>query len=93
MKYTFYRICCKDPDIKDCYVSASTDLDKTISKHTKRIKKDNQGLLYQCIRDNGGVSNWNVIPFYYYDTIKENEDITPILKHFILSYNANLNYL
>jgi len=93
MRYTFYRIVCKDPDIKDCYVSSTTNLDKTISKHTKRIKKKYHDKLYQCIIDNGGVSNWNIIPFYYYDTIKEDEDINPILKHFILSYNANLNYL
>ena len=93
MKNTFYRIVCKDPNIKDCYISATLDLNKTISKHTKRIKKDRQGLLYQCIRDNGGVSNWIIIPFYHHETITNNEDITPILKHFILAYNANLNYL
>ena len=91
MKYIFYRIECKDPNVKDCYVSATTDINKTIRKHTKRVYKNHPSKLYQCIRSNGYVSNWNIRLITEYETHTD-EDITHILKHYILCYNANLNY-
>ena len=88
-KYTFYRIICKDPNIKDCFVGVTVDLDKAIMKHSKRIKKNNPSCLYKLIRDNGGISNWCIHIIIEYETISKDEDITPILKHYILCYNAN----
>lgn len=91
MKYTFYKICCKNETIMDCYVSVTADMDKTISKHTKRYKKNHPNKLYQCIRNNGGLKNWEIKIILNYEA-KPNEDLTIILKHYILGYNANLNY-
>jgi len=92
MKYTFYKIHCKDIVIKDCYISATTDMDLTVRKHSKRFRKGHQSRLYNFIRDNGGLENWKIQPLAHYETLYDGEKIDSIIKHYILCCNAPLNY-
>ena len=64
VKYTFYAIKCKDESITDCYVSATTDMQLSVKKHTKRFKKGHQSRLYNFIREHGGLEAW-LIPVSY----------------------------
>ena len=74
-KYIFYKIHCKDENIKDCYISATVDMDLTVKKHSKRIRKGHQGRLYQCIQNNGGINNWKITPLATYETLYDGESI------------------
>ena len=91
-KYIFYKIHCKDPNITDCYISATVDMNLTVRKHSKRIRKGHQGRLYSFIRDNGGIERWIITPLSTYETLYDGESIIPIIKHYILCCNATLNY-
>jgi hypothetical protein len=91
-KYIFYKIESKDPNITDCYVSATVDLNTSVKKHSKRLRKGHPGRLYEFIRNNGGITEWKITPLATYETIYENESIIPIIKHYILCCNATLNY-
>jgi len=92
VKYTFYAIKCKDENITDCYISATTDMQLTVKKHTKRYKKGHQSRLYNFIREHGGLEAWLIQPLSTYETLYNNENITLIIKHYILSLNGTLNY-
>ena len=60
-----YKICCKDPSIKDEYYGHTTD--KTKRKHSHKSvchKPDAKGhntYVYQFIRNNGGWDNWTMV--------------------------------
>jgi hypothetical protein len=65
MLYYFYRIVCKDLEIKDCYVGSSNNLVRRILEHMytcESNKSKSYNLkIYQFIRNNGGWKNWRVI--------------------------------
>lgn len=60
-----YKICCRDPHITDIYVGSTTELVKrrSLHKHTcnKPDAKHHHLPVYQCIRENGGWANWQVV--------------------------------
>ena len=64
-KTHFYKIVCKDLNIKDCYVGHTTDLTKRKNKHKytclNECSKNYNINLYQFIRENGGWENWEII--------------------------------
>lgn len=61
--YYFYKIVCKDPDIKKCYIGKTKDLKSRIASHKcKSVTSDIK--LYQMIREHGGWNNWNLSMHY-----------------------------
>jgi hypothetical protein len=63
-KTIYYKIYCKDKNIKDVYISYTTALSKRKTQHKRECnidgnKKYNE-LLYKHIRDNGGWNNFNI---------------------------------
>ena len=62
----FYKIVCKDLDIKDMYIGHTTDFASRKSKHKQSCLNDNNKvkhnyLVYRFIRENGGWDNWDMI--------------------------------
>ena len=61
----FYKIVCKDFNIKDCYVGHTTDWIKRRSAHKQNSNQPNLKLynlhLYKFIREHGGWDNWEMI--------------------------------
>lgn len=60
----FYKIVCKDPEVKDCYVGQTSDLKERISCHKKRCNdggKYGSSLVYRRIRETGGFENWEFV--------------------------------
>ncbi len=59
-----YKLCCKDPNIKDCYIGSTTNfiLRNYQHKHATNNEKGKQynQLIYKCIRQNGGWDNWKM---------------------------------
>lgn len=59
---TFYKIACKDADIKDVYVGHTTNLTQRKYNHKKCCMnpENKTNPIYQVIRENGGWENWEI---------------------------------
>ena len=60
-KTTIYKIICKDPNIKDVYVGHTTNFTKRKYTHMTYCNKNMDNKLYNCIRENGGWNNWDMV--------------------------------
>ena len=64
-KTHFYKIVCKDTNIKDCYVGHTTDFTRRKSQHKHLCYAENDKgyniYVYEFIRENGGWDNWNMV--------------------------------
>ena len=85
-----YKICCKNQEIKDCYVGSTNNIKKRIQDHKTNILSNNkyQLKLYDFIRENGGRDNWEFI------ILEENiipDNLTEREKFWIEKINSNLN--
>ena len=64
-KTHFYKIVCKDLDIKDCYVGHTTDFTTRKRQHknscNNEASKQYHYNVYDFIRNNGGWTNWEMI--------------------------------
>ena len=72
-----YRLCCKDINIKDCYVGSTTDFKQRKSMH-KRVCNDPNGKgynikVYHFIRQNGGFENWSMVLIEFFPCENELE--------------------
>ena len=61
----FYKIVCKDVNIKDCYVGHTTNFTKRKHQHKTRCCNENNPKhhyqVYECIRENGHWENWDMV--------------------------------
>ena len=71
-----YKICCKDPNIKDVYIGSTCNLIRRRAEHKSYCynKKNSKYILpvYRFIRDHGGWDNWIVLKIK--DTPCDNKD-------------------
>ena len=62
----YYRLVCKDPTVKECYVGCTTNFSKRKSQHrTACMCPGSTGhhlYVYQFIRKNGNFDNWDMVP-------------------------------
>lgn len=93
-EYTFYRICSKNPEIKDCYVGSTTQFRNRKWEHKRRCNVENQKnyniYIYQFIRDNGGWENWDMIEIEKMN-LETKQDALKRERYFLELYNASLN--
>jgi hypothetical protein len=91
--YTFYKIVCKDENIKDCYVGKTTNLNKRIRSHKSKCNNVKSAeynyKLYQFIRENGNIDNWNIIEIDKGEYDDKDSSIRE--RYWIEKLNANLN--
>ena len=61
----FYKICCKDTNIKEIYIGQTTDFTRRKYSHGHACYNDKRPdynmRVYKFIRDNGGWDNWDMI--------------------------------
>lgn len=64
-KAVIYKLCCLDPEIKECYVGSTCNLYLRKSQHKHSCNNPNDKYynfkVYQFIRENGGWNNWQMI--------------------------------
>ena len=95
-KIIIYRIVCKDPTIKDCYVGSTTDFKSRKKNHKSSCNCDNRGdrvynyNIYQFIRNNGGWDNWNMVEVEKYNAI-DKLDADKRERYWLEFYQATLN--
>ena len=64
-KSVIYKLCCKDPTIKEVYVGSTTNFRKRKNQHKEcctNVNSKKHGYpVYLYIRHNGGWDNWNMV--------------------------------
>jgi hypothetical protein len=93
----FYKIICRDLNIKDLYVGHTTDFNtrKRSHKNCCNNKSGNvryHATCYKFIRDNGGWDNWDMVLI---DKLKCDDKLDALRKErkYIEDLNANLNMI
>ena len=60
-----YKICCRNPDIKECYIGSTTNFYRRKQEHKNICNNSNNKSynykVYQFIRDNGNWENFDMI--------------------------------
>lgn len=68
MEYTFYKIYCLDPEVKYNYIGSTRDFivrkcqHKSVCNNNNTTNRNSKIKLYETIRENGGFSNWDIVP-------------------------------
>jgi len=92
-EYTYYIIVCKDDNIKDCYVGKTKNFKKRIQIHKSDCNNINRKIynikLYQYMRENGNINNWNFIQIEKGEY--DNKDSAIKERELIEKFNATLN--
>jgi hypothetical protein len=64
-KSIIYRLVCKDPSITDEYIGSTTNKNRRKQEHKYNCNNENSKKydipVYQFIRENGGIDNWDMI--------------------------------
>jgi len=75
--YTVYKICCLDDSVGDIYVGSTNSFGKRVNDHgyaCNQIKNSHHNFkLYQTIRANGGLDNWEIIPIETHENISKKD--------------------
>ena len=65
--YVIYKIICNDENIKDCYVGSTSNFKVRKCDHAKNCNGNIVNYkIYQIIRENGGWTNWSMLPIAEY---------------------------
>ena len=90
----FYKIVCKELNIKDCYIGHTTNFTKRKNRHKACCINENHSHfnlpLYKFIRENGGWENWDMVLI---DTEIHNNRLEALRRErdYIEQYEATLN--
>lgn len=88
---SIYKICCKDPGIKDVYVGHTKCFEQRKMQHEAACKgKTTNYKVYQFIRENGGWNNWEMIELAKYNCNNVDEAREKEQQHYI-ELNASLD--
>ena len=68
-----YKIVCKDKNITSCYVGLTIDFNQRKYAHENSCINLKKGKLYDCIRENGGWDNWEMIAVEKYSCFLRKE--------------------
>ena len=90
----FYKIVCKDLNIKDCYVGHTTDFVKRKCSHKQACLNPNARChnigLYKTIRENGSWDNWDMV-LIGTENIANSMEARQREREYIEKLKANLN--
>ena len=89
-----YKLCCKDPEIKEIYVGSTTNFYRRKQKHKSICNNSNDKSynfnVYEFIRNNGGFDNWEMIEIEKYKCNDKNE-LRARERYFLEQLGASLN--
>ena len=93
-KTFIYKLCCRDPNVKEIYVGHSTDFKSRNQAHktccNNITDKEYNNYKYRFIRENGSYDNWIMIKLYDYPCNSKREAEAEECKTMI-ELNATLN--
>lgn len=56
--YVIYKLCCKNENVKDCYIGCTSNIKSRIIGHKNDYKNYPNRRVYKYIADTGGIQNW-----------------------------------
>ena len=89
-----YKICCRNPDIKEIYIGSTTNFYRRKQEHksicnNSNIKNYNLNV-YKFIRNNGGWDNWEMVEVERYKAI-DKQDLHKQERYWLEQLGATLN--
>jgi hypothetical protein len=89
-----YKLCCKNPEIKDIYVGHTCNHLRRKHEHKKACnnsnRKDYNYHVYKFIRNNGGWNNWHIVMIEEYPC-ESKLQAEKRERHWIETLNSTLN--
>jgi hypothetical protein len=90
----FYKICCKNPDVKDVYIGHTTNFVQRKHAHKRscaNAKADNYNCkVYNVIREFGGWDNWKM-EIIAFRECADHYEARKVEQQYFEEYNATLN--
>lgn len=91
---TIYKLCCKNPEIKDEYIGSTTNFSRRKCQHKSACNTETgtsyNMTVYKCIRDNGGFDNWDMIEIEKYSAT-DKKDLHKRERYWIETLKPSLN--
>jgi len=89
-KGTIYKLCCRNPLVKELYVGSTKNLKTRESMHRSSCKNNFKSNLYNFIREHGGYDNWEMVVLEDYNG-SSRLDLLKRERHWLESFNSTLN--
>jgi hypothetical protein len=93
-KTIIYRIVCKNPEIKECYVGSTTDFKSRKQNHKNNCNRETSKKynynIYTFIREHNGWDNWVILEIEKYKAIDQ-PDQAKRERFWLEFYSATLN--
>jgi len=88
-----YKISCLNKEVKEFYIGSTNDLEKRIDNHKSYYRKqpDNHGILYNFIREHGGLSNWEINAIEIYECEMTKLELKQEEQFYLDEYKPQLN--
>jgi hypothetical protein len=94
-KSIIYKLCCKDPEIKDIYIGSTTNFRKRKCGHKAVCNNVNSKKfnikVYKFIRDNGNWENWDMVMIEEYKECQSKLQLQKKERYYIETLCATLN--
>ena len=91
-KSVIYKLCCKDPEIKDIYIGSTTNFRNRKNQHKSKCNKEKcNRRVYNCIRDNGNWENWDMVMIEEYKDCMSKLQLEKKERYYIETLCATLN--
>ena len=85
-----YKISCVDENIKEFYIGSTDNLKQRIAQHKYRYNAGHNFKVYKFIRENGGLSNWDINPIEIFSFLTE-EELKQHEQFYMDEYKPQLN--
>ena len=89
-----YKLCCKDPEIKEIYIGSTTNFYRRKQNHKSKCNNSNNKSynlnVYKFIRENGNWENWQMVEVERYKAI-DKQDLHKQERYILEKLGASLN--
>ena len=86
-----YQISCVDSNIEEIYIGSTEDFKDRIDTHKSAYNTGSKIKLYEFIRANGGLSNWDITPIEIIDFPISTEELRQYEQGYLDKYKPQLN--
>lgn len=87
-----YSIQCLDENIKEFYIGSTDNFKQRVRGHKKNYNMGMENKVYKFIRENGGISNWEINYIQKFKFLKK-EELREYEQWYIDTYKPELNVI
>lgn len=86
-----YQISCVDPEVEEIYIGSTENFKERMDSHKSRYNTGVKIKVYEFIRNNGGLSNWDITPIEIIDFPISTDELKQYEQAYLDKYNPQLN--